>query len=333
MKTVRSLFSLATLDSFAACERPTVSLPLAKAKGDTMPRTEKERVAIASGCRMLNKRQKALLARVPAIYRDQYLVRLASRKLPKLLGVNPKVEKGEAYGYKTFILHLAPSDLSGFNVCPFASVQCRKLCLNSSGQGGMIKGAGTVENLPDCIKAGILSNQVQVARILRTVHFFVNREVFLWQLEKEIRLAIRRTMRAGEAVPVFRLNGTSDLQWESLRMPDGSTILEKFPGHTFYDYTKVPARLGRALPANYSLTFSLAEDNDKAAREHLAGGGNVAVVFSTKKGEALPAMWWGYPVVDGDTTDLRFTDPRNVIIGLRAKGKARGTDTGFVQQV
>ena len=56
---------------------------------------------------------------------------------------------------------------------------------------------------------------------------------------------------------------------------------------------------------------------------------SAAVVFS---GE-LPATWRGYPVIDGDEHDARFTDAgAGVIIGLRAKGKARHDSSGFVVQ-
>jgi hypothetical protein len=44
-------------------------------------------------------------------------------------------------------------------------------------------------------------------------------------------------------------------------------------------------------------------------------GGNVAVVF---RGE-LPTSYLGFPVVNGDVNDLRFLDPKGVIVGLVEK--------------
>ena len=41
-----------------------------------------------------------------------------------------KMAKGEPFGYKTAILHLAPYDLSLKNVCPKASPECAAACLN-----------------------------------------------------------------------------------------------------------------------------------------------------------------------------------------------------------
>ena len=64
------------------------------------------------------------------------------------------------------------------------------------------------------------------------------------------------------------------------------------------------------------------------AHAWLNNGGNIAVIFDTKKGEELPLFFWGRPVVDGDKTDLRFLDANNVVVGLRSKGKAKKAPTG-----
>jgi len=107
-------------------------------------------------------------------------------------------------------------------------------------------------------------------------------------------------------------------------------IMEAFPDVQFYDYTKVLTRMLRycdgKFPANYHLTFSRSESNWDDCIKVLAKGGNVAAVFS----KDLPGDHIGYTVVDGDVNDLRFNDPRNVIVGLKAKGKARKDDSGFV---
>jgi hypothetical protein len=60
----------------------------------------------------------------------------------------------------------------------------------------------------------------------------------------------------------------------------------------------------------------------------IAAGGNVAVVFNE-----LPETYLGKPVINGDESDLRFLDPKGVIVGLKAKGKAIKDDSGFVVQV
>jgi len=80
------------------------------------------------------------------------------------------------------------------------------------------------------------------------------------------------------------------------------------------------------LPENYHLTFSRKEDNDGFVENVLGQGGNVAVVFA----DSLPKTWKGKAVVNGDETDLRFLDGKNVVVGLKAKGKGRKDKSGFV---
>lgn len=282
--------------------------------------------------RQLDKRGKGLLLTVAFPYREAFLERFGSGNMPKLLGSNPKVVKGEGQGYATSIMHLAPAKLSGFNTCTSATPGCRAACLNTSGQGGMIKGSGQVSGcaLVEAIAAGRMTNKVQAARIIRTIWYFVAKDSFMFQLEREIRLALRRA-DAANLVPVFRLNGTSDLRWEAVRMQawGGGSIFDRFPGVQFYDYTKHSNRKG--IPSNYHLTFSLAESNDGEAVAAMRAGLNVAVVLRVKKGEPMPDTWHGRLVFDADTTDLRFLDPKGVILGLRAKGHGRRDASGFVR--
>jgi hypothetical protein len=200
-------------------------------------------------------------------------------------------------GYLTFILHLAPSWLSGYNTCPMASKGCTAACLNTAGRGRF--------------------TATQEARIRKTKLFFEDRENFMAQLVKDIQAAVRKADREG-MTPVFRLNGTSDIRWETVAVDGFANIMEMFPNLTFYDYTKIPNR--RNIPSNYHLTFSRSESN-----EHLIPQGmNVAVVF-----DSLPDVWFGRTVIDGTETDLRFLDPQNVVVGLLAKGKAKKDNSGF----
>jgi hypothetical protein len=236
---------------------------------------------------------------------------------------NPKTDKGRKYGYLTAILHLAPAKLSGHNVCPSATPGCTAACLNTAGHGGI--GLATRGD-----------NSVQVARRRRTDYLFADRGGFLDQLEREIKRHLRRA-EAADLTPCIRLNGTSDLRWETLAARGGTTILDRFPGLTFYDYTKRTDR--RDLPPNYTLTFSLAE-TAKSWDDHLAAldlGLSVAVVLSgagdSVRPRPFPAEWNGRQLVDGDLSDLRFLDPPSAYVGLRAKGRAKTDQTGFVYPV
>ena len=98
-------------------------------------------------------------------------------KSKKLLNIdkNAKTIKGQKYGYMTAILYLAPSNLSGFNVCPMASEGCREACLNTAGHGAF--------------------SNVQLGRINKTRWFIQERDTFLTQLRKEINLFINRAKK------------------------------------------------------------------------------------------------------------------------------------------
>ena len=226
----------------------------------------------------------------------------------KLLSTaNPKIQKGAKLGYLSFILHLAPATLSGKETCPKRTAGCTAACLNTAGRGGMFK-------------RGENTNMIQQARIRKTKMFFEDRAAFIAQLEKDIQLGIKQAKKLG-LTPVFRLNGTSDLAWEKYG------IIEKFPTVQFYDYTKV---LGRKVShlKNYHLTFSAADGNDADVQKAVAQGMNVAAVF-----DRLPEEYMGREVIDADEHDLRFLDAKNVIAGLKAKGRAKKDTSGFVRRM
>ena len=122
---------------------------------------------------------------------------------------NAKTVKGQRYGFMTGILYLAPSTLSGHNVCPTAHLaQCDRACLNTAGRGAM--------------------SNVQNARLNKTLFFFENRDAFMALLVADVARLVRRAARKG-MIPLVRLNGTSDIRWETIPTDDGRTIFERFP--------------------------------------------------------------------------------------------------------
>jgi hypothetical protein len=209
----------------------------------------------------------------------------------KLLTVgNPKTIKGQARGYVTGILHLAPHLASGYNMCPMATPECIATCLNTAGRGAMSK--------------------IQQARIRRTKMFVEERQKFLDLLRADInKLALRSIINNFELA--IRLNGTSDVRWENYG------IIQEFPDLMWYDYTKIVNR--KNLPPNYHLTFSFSGHNLEACRTALANGMSVAVPFL----KPPPDKWLGHRVVDGDADDLRFIGNGPVVYALRAKGRLR----------
>ena len=240
---------------------------------------------------------------------------------------NPKIMKGLAKGFVTFILHFAPADLSGFEMCQWRTKGCTAACLNLAGRGGMMK-------------KGAKTNSIQEARKRKTRFFMESRAEFLAMLIIDIQHAINYARRRG-LTPVFRLNGTSDVLWELIPVfvpgfGHFANVFEAFPTVQFYDYTKAPMSARRAALAipNYHLTFSFAETLKSRidGATWLENGFSASVVFGVKNPADIPTEYLGREVINGDEHDLRFLDPRGVFVGLKAKGYAKNLKNanGFV---
>lgn len=213
---------------------------------------------------------------------------------------NPKVAKNQKIGALTTVLHLAPGNMSGREVCPKRSPGCSAACLHFAGNPAQY-------------------DHKTKARLKKTELFFRDRKLFLQilalELEAHQRAAARKGMKAAA-----RLNGTSDIVWEKYG------IIDQFPDISFYDYTKIPRR---TPPANYHLTFSESEINALEVQVEMARGFNIATVFIDK----LPEFHRGRPVISGDEHDYRPADGRGVVVGLVAKGKlAKADESGFVSR-
>lgn len=233
---------------------------------------------------------------------------------------NAKTIKGEALGYLTGIMYLAPANearAAGHNVpnaCPFASAGCKAACLFTAGRGAF--------------------NNVREARVNKSRKLFAGLKwndkphpEALESLRNDIAALERKALREG-LKPAVRLNGTSDYPVETWG------LMELFPATMFYDYTKDARRmhefLAGKMPKNYHLTFSRSESNGKEIPAILSAGGLVAAVFAAG---SMPRRYAGFQVLDGDESDLTFTRDkrrRGAILGLKAKGKARRDVSGFV---
>jgi len=223
-----------------------------------------------------------------------------------------KTIKGETLGFLTGILYLAPATTTKWNTCSMAKIaQCDVACLNTAGRGAF--------------------SSVQTARINKTIWFFTERNTFMQQLVVDINKLIKKASKKG-LQPLVRLNGTSDIRWETVGFTDVNgieyvNIFAAFPDVTFYDYTKDANR--KDLPNNYDLTFSYSgvEGFQPFVNIAIAKGMRMAVVFRTA--DSIPNTFKGIPVVSGDDSDVRHLDDK-VIVGLYAKGKAKLDSTGFV---
>ncbi len=229
---------------------------------------------------------------------------------------NPKTLKGESLGYETLILHFSPHKANGkgVNLCPYASLECIENCLNDSGMASVYP-------------------TIHKARIRKTDEFLEDRVQFTGKLIQEIFKAVKRARKKG-VVLVVRLNGTSDIRWSKIKYK-GWNIFQWFPEIQFYDYTKNPTIwLEARQMKNYRVTFSWSGRNTETVDNIISEGGSVAVPFQIRKGQPLPTTFRGLKVVDGDVSDLRFLDDRNVIVGLRVKGnKQKKVKNNFLIQI
>lgn len=232
----------------------------------------------------------------------------------KLLTTNQKLEKGTDKGWISVGIQFAPASVSGYEVCKWRSKGCSASCLFNSGNGFYPK--------------------VKQSRINKTKMFFENPIEFKDQLVNEFYFWIKKANKLGMQL-CARLNVLSDIEWETIKIKNDKNIFELFPDIQFYDYTKSIDRVLNNNIPNYHLTYSRSETkiSDNNTKIALSNGKNVAIVFNVKRTKALPTEYLGYKVIDGDKTDLRFLDEKNVIVGLRTKGKAASDKTGFVVSI
>lgn len=247
------------------------------------------------------------LAEARDIARAFYVGEHGYKSTPKLLTAPESQHKLGMSERPAYGLTLAPADMSGtFDACTWRTAACTAACVLVTAGKGVLP-------------------SVQRARVVKTLFLGEHPQAFITLLAAELRAAVAK--RGGID---FRPNVASDIRWERI-----APALLSIDGVRVYDYTKAPAA-HREASENYRLVFSVSERGASVgeALEYLRTGGNAAVVFATRKGHALPETWNGFDVIDADTSDSRFDDPRGVVVGLRAKGAARGTDgddNGFVK--
>ncbi len=224
-----------------------------------------------------------------------------------ILTTSKKIQKGEKQGWLTAICYLSPANESEKNLCPWHTEAYAAACLGHS--SGRLALPFAKRN-----------------RMKRSELFLKNRTRFYSQLRSEIDTHLE-VSELKDFKPAFRLNGSSDIPWESV-FPD---LFKEYSSVQFYDYTKSFKRMlsfcGDELPLNYHLTYSRSEvvKDWNQSEEILSIGGNVAVVF-----DRIPNNYQGYSVVDGEANDLRFLDKKGVVVGLKAKGAALKDELGFV---
>ena len=247
---------------------------------------------------------------------------------------NTKLRNSQTQDYRIVSLSLSPADeaLTGKSNCPAATAGCISCCVGSPRTG-----------------MAAVFQTIMAARAARTRYLQEDREGFLRQISDEIDREQRRAAADGRTL-VVRLNTFSDIPWEVAAY---GCIPQCFRDVIFYDYTKLHGRVKKA-PENYSLvgSWSEMESHQRACVDLLLSGHNVAVPFASSAGgigwkaydQNLPQwcelLGHRFNVLDGDISDLRFTDKgpsrsgRGNVIGLRLKAgsnaiRAAAIDAGF----
>ena len=124
----------------------------------------------------------------------------------QFFGSSTKLEKGSDK-YDSYVMYLQPADkVATQTICAFAAkAGCKEPCLIDSGQLGMTTG--------------------QNAATKRTILMLLRPDYFKKQVLAEIDKAERRAAKPEQLPALFRLNGTSDLDFSDIIKPVSYTHL------------------------------------------------------------------------------------------------------------
>lgn len=250
----------------------------------------------------------AIVAQAEAQGLPAAVARVALDALPKgtlrLAGTSAKVEKGaSARGVLAAVVYLSGAHAHKA-LCKWATSGCIATCLGHT--------AGR-----------LLFDSARRPQAWKTALFLGDPATYKALVRLDMAALAGRARKEG-AVPALRLDGASDTGL-SVEMAEDAARL----GVRLWEYTKSIERAAASLGGPVDVTLSYpGEGTDWAPyAAHVQAGGRVAVVVDCARGADLPAAWEGLPAVDGDRTDLRFTDPTGVVVLLRVKGTNKAKRT------
>lgn len=222
---------------------------------------------------------------------------------------NTKLQKSEKFGYKSVGLSLLPHRLANENVdlCGGRSTSlCRSFCINFSGRNGLSK--------------------IQEGRKKKTLDFLRDRKGFLQKLNIELQYLQNLAEDEGFKLTA-RINMYSDINFQNHIVLNDKNIYDLNPSVQFVEYSKHYSR--KSNSSNLHYTYSYDKEYHDEALEVLKRGDNLAVIFPN----ILPNEWNGYKVINGDVHDLRFLDPKNVVVGLKYKNVIKkGVDNKLLKE-
>ena len=242
---------------------------------------------------------------------------------------NPKIDKNII---PTFGIHLAPNNMSGFNVCKMA-FNCKKICLHASGSKLHY------------------SNKIK-SRIKKTLAFKTDNNYFL--ITALINLLDQYKKNNYETI-AFRPNLTSDIEYEKIKINidvsisifiydrfnikisigQYDNIFQLFLDNGLkiitYDYTKIYRKdnFKYCNKLKYNITYSYDGYSNRVVRlnclKAIDNNINISACMDYTKKDIIPSSFYShhlnrtFKVIDGDKTDLRSLDSKNSLVALRFK--------------
>lgn len=241
-------------------------------------------------------------------------IRLGGGQTPYLFTAQSetaKTDKNTSIIWEQIIRYLSAANRSGvINLCKHSTPECRAGCLGHT--------------------SGRLRYSVQQrAQHIRTVFLAENPAFFHIVELNEVRRHTNRIVKNGRR-SVARLNGTSDIPYEDLAWY--MACLKRMGLGCMFDYTANKTRTRGWIHTpdiSYHLTHSTKEND----HPNTIQPGSYTVV-AIKPDAPLPATYNGFPVFDGDKSDMRFLDPEGHVTLGRGKGALKnkqGDATSFLK--
>jgi len=207
----------------------------------------------------------------------------------------------------TYILYIAPhtNNDKGINLCPRSTPECVSSCLFNSGYSE-------------------IHPRINEHRRRKANLYVSNRIGFLTLLKEDIETAIRR---AKDRRVLFRLNGTSDIDFLQQLKTVGFDYSLTPDNVGFYDYTKILGKIKKYRDTKYILTFSYSGSNADECKTALSYGANVSMVYKTN----IPETFLNTATINGDTSDDVMYQHRSMVLALKLKGnKNRKHSSSFI---
>jgi hypothetical protein len=234
----------------------------------------------------------------------------------------------------------------GNTFCAHSTKECRLACLVNTGQRALTSGSFAASYIFSKL---LLNSATTEAFLVNLYDRCVSKFVSAWRGKSSERMFLRLNVLSDLPWEVIAPGLLEAASKEARRILLGGQQWKWTDALGFYDYTKIPYRKG--LPKHYDLTYSYSgpASRDPAAdllRDEPSMPRRMAVVFIERSTDLVrdeegresyyagdPGLrlkqesarffkfkWFGWPVFNGDNSDIRPLDPADVrVVGLAYK--------------